>query len=108
MLTRHAATAAARTCSNTAINVSSSLTPDVDAGGPVPLAPPAHTLLRVQAGQALSRSTFLLHLNNQRTPGRRHRAEVDPFDRYEEYVAARLTEDPHVAVFGAMLSVDLA
>jgi len=43
-----------------------------------------------------SRSTVRAYLTDQRTAGERGRAVPDPFDRLETYVAARLTEDPHV------------
>jgi transposase len=43
-----------------------------------------------------SRATVRAYLNNARTPGQRRESRPDWFDPYEEYVAARLREDPHV------------
>jgi transposase len=44
------------------------------------------------------RKTVRAYINGERQPGERRKptGQVDPFDRIEEYVAARLREDPHV------------
>lgn len=42
------------------------------------------------------RKTIRAYLNGERTPGQRERAAPDPFDAFVDYVAARLTEDPHL------------
>lgn len=44
------------------------------------------------------RKTIRAYLRGEREPGVRKRATPDPFDRFEEYVKARLTEDPHLWV----------
>jgi hypothetical protein len=36
-------------------------------------------------------------VTGERVPGQRHRAQADPFDAFERYVAARFTDDAHVA-----------
>src|SRR5688572_27501810 len=41
------------------------------------------------------RKTVRAYLNGQRAPGVRQRGE-DPFEAFVAYVAARLTEDPHL------------
>lgn len=40
--------------------------------------------------------TVRAYLNGEREPGVRRRSEVDPFDRFEAYVAKRLEDDPHL------------
>ncbi len=42
------------------------------------------------------RKTIWAYLSGGRSAGVRQRAGHDPFDRFEAYVRARLTEDPHV------------
>ena len=42
------------------------------------------------------RKTVRAYLSGNRTPGERKRADPDPFDVFVDYVAARLTEDPHL------------
>lgn len=42
------------------------------------------------------RKTIRAHLAGERQPGVRKRASPDPFDRFADYVTARLTEDPHL------------
>lgn len=44
----------------------------------------------------LSRNTVKAYLREGRRPGERRRAVEDRFERYQEYVAERLREDPHV------------
>ena len=43
------------------------------------------------------RKTIRAHLSGDRVPGQRRRAQADPFDEFERYVAARLSDDAHVA-----------
>nr|WP_182490505.1 IS21 family transposase [Microcella alkalica] len=42
------------------------------------------------------RKTIRAYLAGERQPGVRQRASPDPFDGFVDYVAARLTEDPHL------------
>ena len=42
------------------------------------------------------RKTVRAYLAGQRTPGERKRADPDPFDKFVDYVTARLIEDPHL------------
>ena len=44
------------------------------------------------------RKTIRAYLNGERVPGVRKRATPDGFDRFVEYVTARLVEDPHLWV----------
>lgn len=44
----------------------------------------------------ISRNTVKAYLRDGRQPGERRRPIEDPFERYQEYVAERLREDPHV------------
>jgi IS30 family transposase len=43
-----------------------------------------------------SRDTVRAHLNGTREAGVRQTSGLDPFDRFEPYTKARLSEDPHV------------
>ncbi len=43
-----------------------------------------------------NRRTIRNYLNETTTPGQRKKREVDPFDRFVDYVTARLREDPHL------------
>lgn len=42
------------------------------------------------------RKTVRAYLNGKRTPGVRAKPVEDPFDRFVDYVSARLAEDPHL------------
>lgn len=42
------------------------------------------------------RKTIRAYLSGSRVPGVRNRIAADPFDKFVDYVAARLTEDPHL------------
>lgn len=42
------------------------------------------------------RKTIRSYLAGDRVPGVRQRAEPDPFEKFVDYVTARLTEDPHL------------
>ena len=42
------------------------------------------------------RKTIRSYLAGDHAPGLRQRAEPDPFDKFVDYVTARLTEDPHL------------
>ncbi|MGV9671703.1 IS21/IS408/IS1162 family transposase [Gordonia sp. NPDC003504] len=42
------------------------------------------------------RKTVRAYLNGERTPGERKKPEVDPFEKFVEYVTSRLLEDPHL------------
>ena len=43
-----------------------------------------------------NRKTIRAYLAGQRAPGVRKRADPDSFDAFDDYVTARLTEDPHL------------
>ncbi|MDF3285546.1 helix-turn-helix domain-containing protein [Gordonia sp. N1V] len=43
-----------------------------------------------------NRRTIRNYLNETTMPGQRKKREVDPFDRFVDYVATRLSDDPHL------------
>lgn len=53
------------------------------------------TISEIARRTGRDRKTIRAYLNGERTVGQRQRAS-DPFDAFEDYVKARLIEDPHV------------
>jgi transposase len=54
------------------------------------------TISEIARRTGRDRKTIRAYLNGDRTVGVRKRASPDPFDAFEDYVRARLAEDPHL------------
>ncbi|MGP9837809.1 hypothetical protein [Arthrobacter sp. 179] len=54
------------------------------------------TISEISRRTRRDRKTIRSHLNGQRVAAERQRTGLDPFDAFEDYIRARLAEDPHL------------